>query len=121
VQVLEITSLKELDRAQMLYVGSGLSNFLRALSSSAVTPMLVVSDDEQGLDLGSVLNFVTVDKRVRFEISLTAAERAHLKISSDLLSVAIRVHGARRQSYGSCVPFALPEDNDAPCSIRAPA
>jgi hypothetical protein len=65
-----------------------------------------------------VLNFVTVDKRVRFEVSLTAAERAHLKISADLLSVAIRVHGGRRQSDEFCIPFALPEASEAPCGIR---
>src|SRR5277367_544945 len=91
VQVEEVTTVAQIGNAQILYVGSGNDAFLRALAAGGRHAMLVVSDDERGLDLGSVLNFVTVDKRVRFEVSLSAAERAHLKISADLLSVAIRV------------------------------
>jgi hypothetical protein len=68
--------------------------------------------------MGSVLNFVIVDKRVRFEISLTAAERAGLKISSELLSVAVRVHGGRRQSDFSCWPFPPGDETDSPCAPR---
>jgi hypothetical protein len=65
-----------------------------------------------------VLNFVTVDKRVRFEISLIAAERAGLRISSELLSVAIRVHGGRRQSDFLCLPLSPGEESDSPCAPR---
>jgi hypothetical protein len=118
VQVREVGSVRELGNAQMLYVGPGHTDFLRALSSSAVTPTLVVSDEESGLDLGGMLNFVTIDNRVRFEVSLAAAERAKLKISADLLSVAIRVHGGRRQSDERCIPFPLPQAGDAPCDLR---
>jgi hypothetical protein len=35
---------------------------------------------------------------VRFEVSLSAADRAHLKISAELLAVAVRVFGGGRQS-----------------------
>lgn len=118
VQVEEVTTVAQIGNAQMLYVGSGNDAFLRTLAAGGRRAMLVVSDDERGLDLGSVLNFVTVDKRVRFEVSLTAAERAQLKISADLLSVAIRVHGSNRQSDYICIPFAIPGDGDAPCNMR---
>jgi len=37
---------------------------------------------------GGVINFVTVEKKIRFEINLDAAERADLKISSKLLRLA---------------------------------
>lgn len=56
-----------------------------------------VPDEAGGLPSGSVLNFLNVDHHVRFEISLTAAEREHLKISSELLPIAIRVQGGRRR------------------------
>jgi hypothetical protein len=118
VQVREVTRVRDVADAQMVYVGADHADFLRAMNSAGNPPILVVTDQEHGLDLGGVLNFVTVDNRVRFEISLTAAERAQLKISADLLSVAIRVHGGRRQSDEFCVPDSLPEGRDAPCGIR---
>ncbi|HEY2675470.1 MAG TPA: YfiR family protein [Steroidobacteraceae bacterium] len=118
VQVREVATVAEVGNASMLYVAAGHDTFLRALAASGSHPILVVSDDARGLDLGSEINFVTVDKRVRFEVSLAAAERARLKISADLLSVAIRVQGGHRQSGDICIPFALPEDNNAACDIR---
>ncbi|HEY0747026.1 MAG TPA: YfiR family protein [Steroidobacteraceae bacterium] len=101
-QVREVKRLQELSGAQIVFVGAGHSEFLRAVSAGN-RPMLLVTDDEQALDQGSMLNFVTIDKRVRFEVSLSAAERAGLTISSELLSVAIRVHGGRRQSGDMCM------------------
>jgi hypothetical protein len=118
VQVREVRRVSDVADAQMLYVGANNADFLRAMSPSGNSPILIVTDEEQGLDLGGALNFVTVDKRVRFEVSLTAAERARLKISADLLSVAIRVRGGRRQSDEFCIPFSLPDDGDSPCGIR---
>jgi hypothetical protein len=59
-----------------------------------------VTDEEGGLRDGGMLNFLTIDRRVRFEVSLTAAGQAHLKISSELLGLAVRVFGVPRQSRG---------------------
>jgi hypothetical protein len=54
---------------------------------------LVVTDADRGLDQGGVINFVTAENRVRFEVSLDAAKRSGLKIGAPLLSVAMRVQG----------------------------
>jgi hypothetical protein len=48
------------------------------------------------------VNFVELERHVRFEISLTAAERSKLKINSGLLSVAAYVEGARPRADISC-------------------
>lgn len=117
-QVREATRVQDVADAQMLYVGANNADFLRAMRANGTAQILIVTDEEQGLDLGGALNFVTVENRVRFEVSLTAAERAQLKISSELLSVALRVRGGRRQSDEFCKPFSLPEDGDALCGIR---
>ena len=53
--------------------------------------MLVVTDADDGLALGGIINFRLVDRRVRFEISLEAADRNDLTVSSRLLAVALRV------------------------------
>jgi hypothetical protein len=117
-EVREIRDLREIGSAQMLFIGAGRTEILAALGPVESKSMLIVTEDEKGLELGSVLNFVTIDNRVRFEVSLTAADRFHLKISADLLSVAVRVHGGRRQTDFSCVSALSVEDPESPCHLR---
>jgi hypothetical protein len=54
-------------------------------------PMLTVTEVENGLALGGVINFRIVDERVRFDVALGAAERDNVKLSSRLLTVAHQV------------------------------
>ncbi|HEX8606040.1 MAG TPA: YfiR family protein [Pseudoduganella sp.] len=54
-------------------------------------PILTVSDSEHVHGMGSVINFLLADERVRFEVSLKAAEAARLRISARLLSAAWRM------------------------------
>ena len=74
----------------VLYVGRG-AKASAVLPALAGRPILAVTDSPAGLAEGSALNFVMVQGRVRFEASLPAAERAGLKLSARLLSVAERV------------------------------
>jgi hypothetical protein len=53
--------------------------------------LLVVTDAPDGLPAYASLNFIVVDRRVRFEASQLAAERAGLRLSARLLAVAERV------------------------------
>jgi ribosome-associated protein YbcJ (S4-like RNA binding protein) len=43
------------------------------------------------LESGGIIKFVMEEKKVRFEINVTAAKRAKLKIRSQLLRLAKRV------------------------------
>lgn len=54
-------------------------------------PVLCVTRDENGQPPGSVVNFVVEGNRVRFDVSLEAAERNHLRLGAPLLSVARKV------------------------------
>lgn len=56
-------------------------------------PVLTVTESEQGAAAGVAVNFVVVDNKVRFDVSLAAAEHARLKVSARLLGVARRVSG----------------------------
>jgi hypothetical protein len=52
-------------------------------------PVLTVTDEVQGAAPDSaIINFVVVDDKVRFDVSLAAANRAGLRISARLLTVA---------------------------------
>jgi hypothetical protein len=101
-QVKPIRSIKELASAPMLYIGAAHREDLRHLiAGTAGRPVLVVSSEEGGLDGGSTVNFLLIDRRVRFEISLDAAESSGLKVASELLAVAVRVRGKRLTEAGS--------------------
>ncbi|HWL61551.1 MAG TPA: YfiR family protein [Steroidobacteraceae bacterium] len=92
VRVRAVNSFAAARGAQILYVGSSGREELRSLSRTGSPPgMLIVSDVRQGLAHGSTINFLDADGRVRFEASLESASRAGLKISAELLSVAVRV------------------------------
>ena len=56
-------------------------------------PVLTVSDGASVADQGAVIGLTMNDNRVRFEVNLIAARRAGLKLSSQLLKVAIRLIG----------------------------
>jgi hypothetical protein len=75
---------------QMLFAAEA-SDLPKVLRSAAQNGALGVADDENGLQHGAVINFRMVEERVRFEVSLPAAERSNLKLSSRLLSVAWHV------------------------------
>jgi len=76
----------------LLFVGGSDSARVKAaLKAAQPAPMLLVSEAENGLQMGSVINFKVVDERVRFDVSLEAAERNSVKLSSRLLTVANQV------------------------------
>ena len=74
----------------VLYIGRA-ARTPAAMRSVRGRPVLLVTDTPSGLGDGSILNFLVVQGRVRFEASLPAAERAGLRLSARLLAVAERV------------------------------
>ena len=90
ISIRRIASGEPLPGVQVLFVGRTEVGRLSELSSQP-KPVLTVTDVEKGLTQGSVINFVVVDKRVRFEVALDAARRNGLRIGAPLLSVAMHV------------------------------
>ena len=79
---------------QLLFIGGDEDSArLRAIVKAGVPPrMLIVTESENALQHGSIINFKIVEQRVRFDVSLEAAERNSIKLSSRLLTVANHVH-----------------------------
>ena len=92
VLVRKLRAGEALGGLQLLLVGRG--EVLRAEVPKAV---LVVTEAEGGMPRGSMINFVLVDRHVRFEIALPAVEKAGLRMSSRLLAVAQKVHQGEEQ------------------------
>jgi hypothetical protein len=118
-QVRSIRNLRELDGAQMLYIGGSHRDDLhRLISGVAGRPVLVVTNQDGGLDAGSSVNFLLIDQRVRFEISLDAAQGSGLRVASELLAVAIRVRGRRVYTEAGCDAVGT-SSGEAPCIREA--
>jgi hypothetical protein len=76
----------------MLYIGRGeRARQAQWLRQSKGRPVLTVTTVEGSLEQGSIINFRTVDERVRFEVSADAAEQSGLRLNSRLFSVATNV------------------------------
>ncbi len=98
ITVLSIEQLDQARDAEILFISREAARQLRdAPDSFARRPTLVVTEEEEGLTAGAVINFLVVEGRVRFEVSLPAAEARGLKLSSRLLSVALRVEKSGAQ------------------------
>lgn len=118
-RVVAITEISQLSSAQMLYIGPGFTgNVHAAIVASADQPILIVTDEKHGLADGSVINFVEDGEHVRFEVSLVAAARARLSISSQLLSVALRVEGGHLGSGTYCQTLRMLGDAGFDCPAR---
>ncbi|MCI0415820.1 YfiR family protein [bacterium] len=81
--------LSELKNCHILFISSAekeripyILDSLRGLS------ILTVSETDNFIEEGGIVNFVIIQNRVQFEINLQAATGAKLKISSKLLNVA---------------------------------
>ena len=62
-----------------------LKDILRKTKGRAV---LTVGESEGFAQNGGIINFLTLQNKIRFEINITAADQADLKISSKLLKLA---------------------------------
>ena len=76
----------------MLFIGRSDSGRLAEILAAAQgRALLTVTESEEGLELGSMINFVVVEDKVRFDVAPPPAESGNLKISARLLGVARKV------------------------------
>jgi hypothetical protein len=95
--VKRIRAAKDAVGCRILFVSASeepqLSQILEVIGRSGV---LTVSDLPGFTARGGMIQFVSQENRVRFEVNLTAAEQANLKLSSELLKVATAVRKTGR-------------------------
>jgi hypothetical protein len=92
VEVVAVTAIEDAADAEIVFIGREHNERLAStIARLEGQPTLVVTDARDGLDQGAMINFVLVDSRVRFEISVPRSAQAGLMLSSRLLSAAQRV------------------------------
>jgi hypothetical protein len=76
----------------MLFIGPAeRARQVQWLRQTKGKPILTVTAFEGALEQGAIINFRTVDDRVRFEVSVDAAEQNDIRLSSRLFTVATNV------------------------------
>jgi hypothetical protein len=89
LEIIHPSGVPQARACQILFVVSAekpqIREILQGLRGASV---LTVGDAAGFAKAGGIINFVLDENRVRFEINPKAAERAHLKISARLLTVA---------------------------------
>lgn len=94
-RMLEIRHLSPDDSlagVQVLFIGKREGSRLQQwLKRTQFQSILTVTETDDGLDSGGIINFISRENRIRFEISVAHAERSNLRISSRLLGVAQKI------------------------------
>ena len=76
----------------ILYIANNVKKFLTDYRSAhPQSPTLYISDTVDGIAMGSAINFVRDNDRLRFDVSLPATEHSNIKLDASLLTVARQV------------------------------
>jgi hypothetical protein len=96
VVVRRVRAGESLAGVHLLMVGRAEQERMAQLAKAAAGQHVVlVGEGDDALDRGAAIGFLIDDGRVRFQVSLPAAERSGVRISSRMLSVAHNVRGAK--------------------------
>ena len=85
--------VEELHVCQMVFVSDGEAKHIaEILAVVKDAPVLLVGESPKFAEDGGEIGFVLQDGKVHFAVNVDAVERAHLRVSSKLLSLAKIVH-----------------------------
>ncbi len=90
-----VATAADVDGCHLLYLPDRGHGPHPLLGAAADRPVLTVSDAPNFLDDGGMVALRVVGDRVRFDIDASAARRVGLRISSQLLRLAVSVRGGR--------------------------
>jgi len=96
--------IETLTKCHLLFIcSSEQKNLEEIINEVKDHDVLMVGEMEGFLEAGGIINFLIEDRKVRFEINITAAEQAKLKIRSKLLRLAKRIveEDADRENKGT--------------------
>ncbi len=88
VEVRRLSDEGGLATEHIVFISDSARRRLPQIIRAAPREALIVTESDGALAHGSIINFVLVDGRVRFEIALDSVERRGLRLSSRLLAVA---------------------------------
>jgi hypothetical protein len=96
--------IEVLTKCHLLFIcSSEQKNLKEIINTVRDHSVLTVGETEGFLEAGGIINCFVEEKKIRFEINITAAERAKLEIRSNLLRLAKRIveEKATRENEGA--------------------
>lgn len=92
IEIRKISSALNFTNCHVLFVDYDHSSYLSDISKRITgTSTLLVTYNQGALSKGAAINFVLVDSNLKFEVSVSNAERQNLFIGSTLKSLALNV------------------------------
>ncbi len=89
IRIDRFKDLGQVTACHILYISdSEKDKLVDILQEAKGRAVLTVGDADQFARKGGIIGFVTFQNKIRFEINMTAADQANLKISSKLLKLA---------------------------------
>jgi len=85
--------IPEACRCQILFVPETITttDFQNFISELTTKNILIISEKKGFLEQGSAINFLVIENRIKFEISIQSLNRSNLKASSQLLKLATTI------------------------------
>lgn len=97
IGVKNLSNVAEAAHCKILFISSAEENRLKSiLSTIKQSNLLTVSDIPGFAERGGMIELVTLEGRIRFEVNVAAVSDAGLTVSSDLLKVALKVIGSKQ-------------------------
>lgn len=91
-KIVNFNNVNEIRKTDILYVAKTLSKNFDAIKSKTDTNKTLIITDQNGLgEKGSNINFKMVNNRLAFELNKASIEASSLKVSSQLMSMAILI------------------------------
>jgi hypothetical protein len=92
LSILRLEKDVEIKPCHILFISASEKDRLKKVREEIKgTHILTVGDMDQFTQMGFVINFISDENKIRFEINPSAAERAGLKISAQLMKLAVIV------------------------------
>jgi hypothetical protein len=92
IVVKDIDNIAQVSPNSLLIVGKINDNDIKdILISLSKKHILTISDVDSFIEVGGIVQFVTVGRKIKFKINNKSAQKAGIKISSKLLRLAIKV------------------------------
>jgi hypothetical protein len=86
--VKRFSNFRTLTPCHIVFVSSSERDNIQQILATAGPGALTVGESDRFAQMGGIINFTVVDRKVRLEINQAAAERRGLRISAKLLSLA---------------------------------
>lgn len=84
-------NIKDIEECHLLYVSEGKNNSISQLKQTLSNHTLLVSEGQNLAATGSIINFIYIQSRLKYQVNRTKAEKNDLKIGQLLTKLAYSI------------------------------